>query len=221
MRSSSLPRFPRALAAALAWTFLAGGLGACATAPRKQQDVVWPHGKPPPSSDFEARWKWRATRTGPDSEQRPSGRLALKITSYAYLDPPRRSWRDGKTQRVENMLNEFVAAVVDLGERHRLWAALRAREQREREEAERRHAEEAARCELESRRRADLRRRTMKWCRARDIEELLAAFEGVRRAEAHESWLRWAHGEVKRLREAALAAPAMPELEEPSADRRG
>jgi sugar lactone lactonase YvrE len=42
MRCSSSPRFPRALAAALAWTFLAGGLGACATAPRKQQDVVWP-----------------------------------------------------------------------------------------------------------------------------------------------------------------------------------
>jgi hypothetical protein len=171
-------------------------------------DVVWPHGKPPPSGEFEAWMKWKGSRSGPDYEHRPSGRLGLKLTSYTFLDPPRQSWRDGKTQRVENMLNEFVAAIADLAERHRLWAELSAREERERAEAARREEEEAARREIERRRRIDLRRRTARWSRARDVEELLATFERVHGADGHDSWLRWARSEAERLRAAALAPPS-------------
>lgn len=45
----------------------------------EQQDVVWPHGKPPPSDDFEAWLKWKGSRPGPDYDQRPSGRLGVKL----------------------------------------------------------------------------------------------------------------------------------------------
>lgn len=41
------------------------------------------------------------------------------------------------------------------------------------------------------------------------------------RADGHDSWLRWAHGEVERLRKAALAPPSMVDADEPSADTRG
>lgn len=35
-------------------------------------DVVWPHGKPPPSEACSAWLKWKGRRSGPDCEHRPS-----------------------------------------------------------------------------------------------------------------------------------------------------
>lgn len=170
-------------------------------------DVVWPHGKPPPPGDLDAWFRWKGRRTGPDFEHRPSGQLGVKITSFTLLEPPRQSWRDGKKQRVETVLNDFVAGIIDLAERHRLWADFRMREESARAEAQRRADEEAARDELERRRKSDLRRRCMNWARARDIDELLAAFFDARAEEEYEQWVRWAQGESQRLRAAALGPP--------------
>jgi hypothetical protein len=108
-------------------------------------------------------------------------------------------------QRLENLLNDFVAAVIDLAERHRLWAALRAREKREREEAERRAELESARREIERLKARDLRRRVTSWMRARHIDELLEAFAGVH-GEKHAQWTRWAFAEAERLRGACCIA---------------
>lgn len=173
-------------------------------------DVVWPYGKPPPSSDWDAWFKWKGKRTGPDHEHRPSGQLGVKITSFTFLEPPRQSWRDGKKQRLETLLNDFVAGIIDLAERHRLWTDVRMREENARVEAERRAEEEAVRREVERRRQSDLRRRSVNWARAKDIDELLAAFADAHpEEEGYEQWVRWAQGESQRLRAAALAPPTL------------
>lgn len=44
----------------------------------------------------------------------PSGNITLKINAYTYGTQIRTNWSDGKTQKVENLLNSFIDSVFEI-----------------------------------------------------------------------------------------------------------
>jgi hypothetical protein len=140
----------------------------------------------------------------------PSGRLALKFLSGGWLNAPRSSWRDGKRRKLEEQLHEFVAAVLDLGERHRLWRLEREREERRQAEAQRRAEAAERRRKLEAARVKDLDERLGAWNDAAAIEGLASELERAHGDTAPREWLHWARERASALRQQALAIPAQP-----------
>jgi hypothetical protein len=174
----------------------------------EELDTVWPE-EPKPGHDasWEQRWDWEKRHGRPGYDRVPSGRLALKLTGGSWLGAPRASWRDGKRKRLEEQLNEFVAAVLDLGERHRLWRLEREAAERRYAEAQRRAEEEEKRRKLEAVRVKDLDERLRAWSGARDIEALVAEFERVHGSSTASAWLAWARRRAESLRLSAIAVP--------------
>lgn len=129
-----------------------------------------------------------------------AGRFSLEIV-WGLSRELRRSWNDGKRQRVEDLLNDFVIGLVRAAEAKRRW------EQELNEERRRREAEEEARRlrererALESARSSELRRQAVAW---EDCQRLRAYIDAVKEAvaregeipgnEALEAWLTWADG---------------------------
>ena len=93
----------------------------------------------PAQEKDKARNPWRYAR--PEYDYRPSGKLSLKIT-YPSWDIGRRTWSDGKKQRVENVLNGFVVGLIKAAVVERERRLRHERLEREREEEERRHREQ-------------------------------------------------------------------------------
>jgi hypothetical protein len=174
----------------------------------EELDTVWPE-EPKPGRDasWEQRWDWEKRHGNPGYDRVPSGRLALKLAGGSWLGAPRASWRDGKRKRLEEQLNEFVAAVLDLGERHRLWRLEREAAERRYAEAQRRAEEEQKRRRLEAVQVKDLDERLRAWSGARDIEALVAAFERVHGSSAASAWLAWVRNRADSLRLSAIAMP--------------
>ena len=93
----------------------------------------------------EAKHPWSA----PKHDYKLTGRLQLQISNLpAFMGPIRRTWADGKQQRIEDCIGDFIiglsvaAAAIkkhkqEMEEREQRWA-----EERKREEDERRKAEE-------------------------------------------------------------------------------
>lgn len=171
------------------------------------EEHVEPEGRPPPGADFNTRWEWSLKHPGQGHRKRATGRLGFRICSLEFLGPPRKSWRDGKTKRLEDMLNDFIAGLIDLAERHRLWQERLERERRQRAEEERRRQEEARRRELEQKQLADLERRIADWAKARTVDELVDAVAGATAPDVPEGWLTWARAHAARLRARALSRP--------------
>jgi hypothetical protein len=94
---------------------------------------------------LEVKHPWSA----PKHDYKLTGRLQLQITNVPLLmGPIRRTWADGKQQRVEDCIGDFIVALTvaaaaikknkqETEERHRQWE-----EERKRQEEERRIAEE-------------------------------------------------------------------------------
>lgn len=162
--------------------------------------VERPAPKRKPSSFGYAPWQPRAF------DSVPSGELSLRI------DEPespgvRKSWSDGKRQRVEECLNAFIVGLVA--------AALAKKAERERRDAQRRAWEEAERArQLEAQRRTQeaARRRVLREdaTRWRDAETLRGYVRALRAtlgdgplAQEHgaslEAWLSWAESQADRL----------------------
>lgn len=174
----------------------------------EEMDTVWPDGPPP--HDREERWKWSFKHSGPGYEHRPSGRLALKITAFTFLDPPKKIWRDGKRGRlVEDCLNEFVAALIELAERHRLWNERLERDRRAEAEAARRHQEAEQRRKNEQARVSDFERRSVLWQKARAVDEILEAIVAANGKHVPHEWLAWARAYVAAIRSEAVSVPSM------------
>jgi hypothetical protein len=93
----------------------------------------------------EAKHPWSA----PKHDYKLTGRLQLQISNLpAFMGPIRRTWADGKQQRIEDCIGDFMVGLTvaaaaikknrqETEERHRRWE-----EERKREEKERRIAEE-------------------------------------------------------------------------------
>jgi hypothetical protein len=157
-------------------------------------------------------------------EWQPTGQLTLRIAN-AFDSGMRQSWADGKAQRVEDCLGEFIVGLVKAAEvikARRLEREARARQQRaaeeRREAALRRQAEEEARIRA-------LDHAVAAWSRARTIREYVAAFraaggQGVETdaSTAIAEWLAWAEAFGDRL-DPLHPGPSVPEDPEPRRPR--
>lgn len=143
-------------------------------------------------------------------ERRPTGRLVLRIRNGR--DGARRSWSDGKQQRVEGCLDDFVRALLATAERMRLRRLEAERRERERLEEERRREEEARRRRHEARLVYDLKSRTEDWTTAKATREFLAAVEAdaterlgrIDPASELGEWLAWTRQRADHLEASAL-----------------
>lgn len=148
---------------------------------------------------------------GPTYQHRPNGKLVFRITENLF-DGARRRWSDGKRQRLEDRLHDFVAGLIATAERMRLRRLEAERQERERLETERRREEEARRRAHEARLIYDLTSRIEDWTTAKAIREFLRAVEvdATERLGALEPdselarWLAWAHQRADRLEMSAL-----------------
>ncbi len=84
-------------------------------------------------------WWWKP----PKRDHRPSGRLRLTIESREYLGL-RRSWSDGKKQRLEGSLGHFLVALTVVGKALKRQREEQAERQRAWEEERKRREEMAA-----------------------------------------------------------------------------
>jgi hypothetical protein len=135
----------------------------------------------------------------------PSGQYTLRI-DLGYPRGIRCTWSDGKQQRVDQLLNEFVVGLVIAAEK--LKEARLEREAREREwrAEEARRLEEERRLEIEEGRVRALDRALTAWRDARDIREYVAAARKVLSDEGALppdapifTWLEWAESYAGRL----------------------
>jgi len=113
----------------------------------------------------ESRHPWSA----PKHDYKLTGRLQLQITNLLpYMGPIRRTWADGKCQRVEHCLGDFIIGL-------RVGAAAIKKNRQETEERERRREEERKRRE-EERQKAEEQKR-----KAELVTELIENWEEATR----------------------------------------
>ncbi len=109
----------------------------------------------------------------------PTGTLALEL-DQSYHDGLRRRWSDGKTQRLEDLLNDFFAGVVAYAAAEKVRREERERWKRELEEAERRRVVQEQRRQREASRREFLVKRMGAWEKAERIDRFIQAIQPQR-----------------------------------------
>ncbi len=135
----------------------------------------------------------------------PSGRLSIEVwTEWGYN---RRNWRDGKTQRLEDLLPEVVAGFMRLALTDRAEERKKAAEEREKQ----RIAEERANLEksikTEQSKVNALRNAAARWLRAEQIRSFISAAReaAVKSGQSIEpgspfgEWILWAERQADRL----------------------
>lgn len=127
----------------------------------------------------------------PRFDYHPTGRLTISVGRWR-----RRNWNDTERTGLEERMSEVVAGVVAL------LAGLRAEdEERERRVAQARYEQEMRRREDERRRLGALRREAVRFRRAAELRQYIAAVdEAARRAgelsAAREEWIAWARAKA-------------------------
>lgn len=157
----------------------------------------------------------RPSRFTSEHEWKPTGRLVLRI-DHSFLDGVRRTWADGKQQRVEDCLNTFVVGLVAVAEALKEQRLQREAWQREWQAAEARRAEEARRKEDEAARVRALDAAVAAWQRSRLVREYVA---DLRRAAdvagvlendpGLADWVVWAEAYAARI-DPLLPQPSVP-----------
>ena len=150
----------------------------------------------------------------------PTGKLSLKI-QHIWHSGIRLTWVDGKIQRVEDCLNDFIAGLVRAAAQKKADRAERERREREWEE-ERRYREERARlCREEQARVEALEKDVGNWHKSQQIR----AYVGAVRKDAikkHgkitpgselDEWLMWANQQANRFDPLTESPPSI--LDEP------
>ncbi len=138
---------------------------------------------------------------GPFYEETATGKLSLKIEGDWYGESHRRTWSDGKRQRLENCLPGFIKSLLlsahSIKRRRREAEELRIREEQERIRREERRKRERE----ELKRRLAMENAAFGWGHAERIRKFLTAVEAAvasdpgKTAEseaAFADWLEWA-----------------------------
>ena len=139
-------------------------------------------------------------------DYQPTGLLRFRINEWGG-EGARKTWIDGRRQRLEDVLNDVVVGLVTFAEAER-----RAREERERQRLEW-EAERARQAELERRRREEEARRqeleheAEVWARAKNLRNYVEAVEcqarmvgvGLELGTELRCWLDWARQHADRL----------------------
>lgn len=147
----------------------------------------------------------------------PSGRLGLEITDLIFDNGFRRNWRDGQNQRLENLLDKFIAGMELIAQKKREKEIEHERWKREREEKERRHRERVERYNRESARLSQLKSNTAAWRQSFEIREYVEAVRrkaeenGVCTNEKSEmgQWIKWALEQADRIDPLAEGPPSI------------
>ena len=131
----------------------------------------------------------------------PTGLLALKIQEYTG-DGLHKLWSDGKRQKIEDLLNSFIAGLIHVGEWKKAQRLKRKREHQKWLEAEQhRQKLEQRRLEEEAKIR-QFEQEVSNWHKAQKIRSYLAAIRETmsqKRAAGEESnqkveeWFVWAN----------------------------
>lgn len=147
----------------------------------------------------------------PNYKHDPNGKLALKIRSY-FPGQTRKTWSDGKRQRVENCLNAFVLELIRGAERKRLERIESERRELEWKAEQLRRQAEAKRRELELAKLFDLDSRITDWNHAASILEFAKSVEASAISRGEDTspgsdlglWLAWARDHAQRLKRLAV-----------------
>lgn len=156
-----------------------------------------------------------------------TGRLSLMIDERS-ASGYRKSWTDGKTQRVEDCLNDFMVGLVEATVVKRAERTERAERERQRAEERERERVAALAEDRENRRRKQLETDADYWTRARGIREFANAAEETARVRASDGliptvivdWLAWARAvadEIDPLKALSLDVHVLQELPSPHA----
>lgn len=142
-------------------------------------------------------WYWKRYR------YEATGLLTLEITDYLG-DSMRRSWSDGKRQRLKDVLEEFLAGIAAAGEalRKRRLELVEWKRQWKEKELERQHLE--GRIMAERVRRDKLLEQSNWYQQAAVLRRLITAFSEQElpqfwTEEARSRWLNWAQRMAQRL----------------------
>lgn len=111
-------------------------------------------------------------------ERVPTGRLSLYLRFDSY-ETGRRHWAEGKRQRLEDRLNEFLGQVYLRAETQRKQRERYELARREREEEERLRREAAARAQDEERRAKDLSDQVARWRFAREVRRYVREMHAI------------------------------------------
>jgi hypothetical protein len=168
-----------------------------------EKDAQTPHVPTPAELARKRQYSWERI---PTWDHAPSGLLSIYCDAYLWWRRDlRKRWSDGRTTRLEDMLNDVVVGLVGIG------AALRQRADEERREAEARAEQERLRQErarqarMEKARRENLVASTEAWTTAQRIRQLIieierrASFNSEPAAVEMRTWIVWAKSVVDEL----------------------
>ena len=136
----------------------------------------------------------------------PSGVLFLKIVEWA-AEGLQRSWRDGKTAKLETCLNDFVVGLIKVAEVRKARRLKQEQEEQIRQEAARRRQEEERKRREELARRQALEEEAADWAKAQQLRAYLTALKAmliskhgeIRQGSEADQWLGWAYQHADRL----------------------
>ena len=154
-------------------------------------------------SERKAKYSWSLVRRW---DYEPAGVLQLRIKEI-WGDGARKTWADGRTQRVEERLNDVIAGLIVVAEAKRRHQIELKRQRQEWAEAERQ------RLELERQRREEaeqlkaLELEAAQWARSQQLRTYIDAVEheALARGNSPEpggklhGWLAWARRHADRL----------------------
>lgn len=140
-------------------------------------------------------------------ERRTSGRLCLKLEDLTWERGFHRNWRDGNSQRLEAVLDDFISGMLAIGAAKRKWELELERWHKEREDQQRRVEEEESRRREAAARVSRLRSDAAGYLEAERIRSYVAAVQA--RAQATDGaldpegglarWVKWALEQADRL----------------------
>lgn len=144
--------------------------------------------------------------TPPRFDYHPTGQLSFRVKTTTWGDGSRKTWRDTKTHRLEELLNDVMVGLIRAAEAQRL--AIQGRERQHQEwEAERRRRElEERRRQEEQARRQALETESARWTKAVEIRGLVEALQSAAKQrgiqggnDRLERWLAWATEHANRI----------------------
>lgn len=169
--------------------------------------------------EFELRETLKQIKNEPSKEEKrgawtpysmydyvPSGRFTLAITSYIG-EGARNSWADGKKQKVEDCLNDFIVGLVKGSVIHRARDLQREHEEKQRRELARQREEDERQREEEKKRIQTLVSEAQSWKQSQLIREYIQAvrakalekFGQISAGSEIDQWLKWALQQADRF----------------------
>ncbi len=117
-------------------------------------------------------------------EHEPTGELEVRIGGYTY--GIRKSWRDGKTRKLESLLSQCIGGLMRTARQLRIEAEQAKQRELERQKKQQELADLAVLIAEEEKRVRDLDTWVTNWLRAEQIRSFIAALEKVWTEQGHD-----------------------------------